>query len=176
MKNNHILPFLWLHGEDEATLRDMLQKIAQSNIGAAVSYTHLDVYKRQGQHVHELGPAHGRVHERRGVQTRQRLTGELEQNKHARQSQQEGRTAHSDESEELEEVVEAGILVSSGNDTHGDGDGPGNNQGQKRDADGGGQTLLQQRQNGLIPLEGASKVKLCNNVLHPIQILSLIHI
>ena len=25
MKNNHILPFLWLHGEDEATLRDMLQ-------------------------------------------------------------------------------------------------------------------------------------------------------
>ena len=34
MKNNHILPFLWLHGEDEATLRDMLQKIAQSNIGA----------------------------------------------------------------------------------------------------------------------------------------------
>ena len=31
MKNNHILPFLWLHGEDEATLRDMLQKIAQSN-------------------------------------------------------------------------------------------------------------------------------------------------
>ncbi|MBQ4088820.1 MAG: hypothetical protein IJC56_02940 [Clostridia bacterium] len=34
MKNNHILPFLWLHGEDEATLRDMLQKIHASNIGA----------------------------------------------------------------------------------------------------------------------------------------------
>ena len=44
----------------------------------------------------------------------------------------------------------------------------------RRDADGGGQTLLQQRQNGLVPLEGASKVKLCNNVLHPIQIL-LVH-
>ena len=34
LKENHILPFLWLHGEDEATLRDMLQKIHQSNIGA----------------------------------------------------------------------------------------------------------------------------------------------
>ena len=34
MKNNHILPFLWLHGEDEATLRDMLQKIHASSIGA----------------------------------------------------------------------------------------------------------------------------------------------
>ena len=32
MKNNHILPFLWLHGEDEATLRTMLQKIYASNI------------------------------------------------------------------------------------------------------------------------------------------------
>ena len=34
MKNNHLLPFLWLHGEDEATLRDMLQKIAACSVGA----------------------------------------------------------------------------------------------------------------------------------------------
>lgn len=34
MKNNHLLPFLWLHGEDEETLRDMLQKIAACDIGA----------------------------------------------------------------------------------------------------------------------------------------------
>ena len=34
MKNNHLLPFLWLHGEDEATLRDMLQKISACGIGA----------------------------------------------------------------------------------------------------------------------------------------------
>ena len=34
MKNNHILPFLWLHGEDEATLRTMLGKIHESGIGA----------------------------------------------------------------------------------------------------------------------------------------------
>lgn len=34
MKNNHLLPFLWLHGEDEATLRDMLRKIHACNIGA----------------------------------------------------------------------------------------------------------------------------------------------
>lgn len=34
IKNNHLLPFLWLHGEDEATLRDMLQKIAACDIGA----------------------------------------------------------------------------------------------------------------------------------------------
>ncbi len=34
MKENHLLPFLWLHGEDEKTLRDMLQKIAAADIGA----------------------------------------------------------------------------------------------------------------------------------------------
>lgn len=34
MKNNHILPFLWLHGEDEKTLRNMLQKIRGCGIGA----------------------------------------------------------------------------------------------------------------------------------------------
>lgn len=34
MKNNHILPFMWLHGEDEATLRTLLQKIRACGIGA----------------------------------------------------------------------------------------------------------------------------------------------
>lgn len=34
MKNNHLLPFLWLHGEDEDTLREMLRRIAACDIGA----------------------------------------------------------------------------------------------------------------------------------------------
>lgn len=34
MKNNHLLPFLWLHGEDEETLRHLLRKIAACDIGA----------------------------------------------------------------------------------------------------------------------------------------------
>ena len=52
MKNNHILPFLWLHGEDEATLRDMLQKIHESNIGAVCleSRPHPDYVGEQWWH------------------------------------------------------------------------------------------------------------------------------
>ena len=32
--DNHILPFFWQHGEDEALLREMIAKIHQSHIGA----------------------------------------------------------------------------------------------------------------------------------------------
>lgn len=32
MDNKHILPFLWLHGEDEETLRDMMRAINEANI------------------------------------------------------------------------------------------------------------------------------------------------
>ena len=32
--DNHILPFLWMHGEDEHVLRDYMVKIEKSNIHA----------------------------------------------------------------------------------------------------------------------------------------------
>ena len=34
-EENHQLPFLWLHGEDEATLRQMMAVIHGANCGAA---------------------------------------------------------------------------------------------------------------------------------------------
>ncbi|MCF0128978.1 MAG: hypothetical protein HUJ70_10415, partial [Pseudobutyrivibrio sp.] len=34
MGNNHILPFLWMRGEDEATLRREMEKISECGIGA----------------------------------------------------------------------------------------------------------------------------------------------
>ena len=42
--NNHILPFLWIHGEKESVLRDRIKKISESGIGAVCveSRTHED--------------------------------------------------------------------------------------------------------------------------------------
>lgn len=42
--SNYIFPFLWLHGEEEATLREYMQAIHDANIGAVCveSRPHLD--------------------------------------------------------------------------------------------------------------------------------------